>query len=237
MFIENKYLKWYNAIIAAACTREKLPGAYVEHHHIVPRSPGGTNSKSNIVRLSPREHFVCHLLLPKITSGNARYKMMFALSMITKAMNIGAGRYRPSSKLYESARRQYLEASSHYWTEDRRAAQALRASVDHKGRKASDVTKERLRNKRWSATAIESRLANCLASAARRKGVKNPAHGEAVFRLYVEQNIDTIRKVWELYDQGVNRRQISIKMGISWDRVGTAIKHREKIQTVIGQVL
>lgn len=37
----------------------------VERHHIVPRSMGGSNDKDNLVRLSPRLHFVAHWMLWK----------------------------------------------------------------------------------------------------------------------------------------------------------------------------
>jgi hypothetical protein len=46
-----------------------------------------------------------------------------------------------------------------------------------KGGKRSELTKEKFRNKIWTEKAIESRLANCLKSAALRKGKKNPLHG------------------------------------------------------------
>ena len=39
---------------------------YVEEHHILPRSLGGSNFHSNLVFLSAKEHFICHLLLTKM---------------------------------------------------------------------------------------------------------------------------------------------------------------------------
>jgi hypothetical protein len=39
---------------------------YGEKHHIVPRSLGGNNSKENLVRLTAREHFICHALLAEM---------------------------------------------------------------------------------------------------------------------------------------------------------------------------
>lgn len=68
MFKENKYYKWYYKIIKTARERKVL-GGYGENHHIIPRSMGGNDSTDNIVRLTAREHYVCHLLLPKCTSG------------------------------------------------------------------------------------------------------------------------------------------------------------------------
>ena len=58
------YLHVYNQIII---NRKNNPiKGYTERHHIVPRSLGGNNNKSNKVRLTAREHFICHLLLTKM---------------------------------------------------------------------------------------------------------------------------------------------------------------------------
>jgi hypothetical protein len=55
-------------------------GGYREKHHIIPKCIGGTNDKSNIVTLSAREHFICHMLLIRMTTGVAKTKMIRALS-------------------------------------------------------------------------------------------------------------------------------------------------------------
>ena len=45
---------------------------YCETHHIIPKSEGGSNDKSNLVNLTAREHYIAHLLLWKIYKD---YKM------------------------------------------------------------------------------------------------------------------------------------------------------------------
>lgn len=40
-----------------------LNDVYYETHHIIPRCMGGTNKKSNLVRLTAREHYIAHHLL------------------------------------------------------------------------------------------------------------------------------------------------------------------------------
>lgn len=79
----NKYQKWYESIVrnAQKCVRSKDNG-YLESHHIIPRSLGGDDSVDNVVLLTAKEHFVCHLLLPKFTKGDDRRKMLFALKMM-----------------------------------------------------------------------------------------------------------------------------------------------------------
>lgn len=54
--------KRYARLIAHARARGR-PEGYVEKHHIVPRSAGGTDDPSNLVYLTAREHFLAHWLL------------------------------------------------------------------------------------------------------------------------------------------------------------------------------
>ena len=65
-------------IIDRAKSRTLLANEYYEKHHIIPKSLGGTNEKENLVSLTAREHFICHLLLLKITEGKNYYKMVNA---------------------------------------------------------------------------------------------------------------------------------------------------------------
>lgn len=71
-----KYRKVYDQIIERARIRELLE--YTERHHIIPKCMGGCNSKNNIVRLTYREHFICHWLLCKIYPTEMKIKAAFA---------------------------------------------------------------------------------------------------------------------------------------------------------------
>ena len=75
-FLSNKYTRWYFNIVNNA--RIFLREGYVERHHIIPKSLGGTNDAQNIVALSAREHFICHRLLARMTTGDDKKKMYFA---------------------------------------------------------------------------------------------------------------------------------------------------------------
>ena len=77
-FSRNKYYRWYLSITAIPDRAE-----YTENHHIVPRSLGGNNASTNLVRLSARKHFLCHWLLTKFTAGNDCRKMLWALGFMT----------------------------------------------------------------------------------------------------------------------------------------------------------
>ena len=107
----KKYTKWYNQIIERAQGRVLEPP--YERHHVTPRSLGGTNDKENIVFITPREHFICHWLLVKMTSGEEHYKMLNALRMM-RAENPGQKRYNTkiTARVYEKLKREYSQMQS-----------------------------------------------------------------------------------------------------------------------------
>lgn len=86
---------------------------YVETHHIVPKSLGGTNDKTNLVDLSAREHFICHLLLTKIYSEDTPnyHKMVKAFFMMMVCRSDNQERYITSKK-YETLRINFAKAQS-----------------------------------------------------------------------------------------------------------------------------
>ena len=56
-----KYNNHYDRLIDRA--RNRVLGTYKENHHIIPKCMGGTNDSWNLVKLTAKEHFICHLLL------------------------------------------------------------------------------------------------------------------------------------------------------------------------------
>jgi len=98
-------LDWYLKIIAGAKLRPSPEKC--ERHHIIPRSMGGDNTKDNLVDLTPREHFVCHYILTKITSGQASSKMACAFVLLRGAT--GTSKF---SRQYERARLLVAESTS-----------------------------------------------------------------------------------------------------------------------------
>lgn len=100
MFIQNKYTQWYNNIIDRAKHRE-ITG-YTEKHHIIPKSLGGSDDKENLVSLTAREHFICHYLLTKMTTGLDKRSMWHATWTMANLHNpITQQRYKISSRIYE----------------------------------------------------------------------------------------------------------------------------------------
>lgn len=117
MYLPNKYTAWYNRIIARARCR-KING-YSENHHIIPKSLGGGATKENLVSLTAREHFICHLLLTKMTTGRDRSKMVYAFHLMLHMSSSNQRRHNVSSKLYTRLREE----------------RSIRLSVDRSGSK------------------------------------------------------------------------------------------------------
>jgi endogenous inhibitor of DNA gyrase (YacG/DUF329 family) len=106
MFNDNKYTKWYDSIIDNAQKRD-LNG-YCERHHIIPRSLGGSDEPDNLVALTPKEHFVCHLLLTKMTEGRNQILMKYAATLMA-----GYDGKWITGKLYESLRQGWSQDRDH----------------------------------------------------------------------------------------------------------------------------
>lgn len=87
------YLKIYNNLIERGLNRN-IEG-FTEKHHIIPKCMGGSNVKSNLVCLTPEEHYIAHQLLVKIYPKN--HKLVYAANMM--CMN------RVNNKLYGWLRR------------------------------------------------------------------------------------------------------------------------------------
>ena len=102
----KKYIIWYTAITDRARTR-KLNG-YTERHHIIPKSLNGTDDKNNLVDLTAREHFICHWLLTKMHTGEAKAKMIYALNGMKRSNNF-AQRYETkiTARVYENLKKEF----------------------------------------------------------------------------------------------------------------------------------
>ena len=111
MFIDNKYTKIYFSIINNAQSRTLLD-IYCEKHHIIPKSLGGLNDSNNLVILTAREHYVCHLLLTKMTVGKDRTKMVYAAWRMCCNKNTNRN-YKVTARVYQRIKE---ERSTHLKT-------------------------------------------------------------------------------------------------------------------------
>ena len=100
------YRKLYNQIIEKR-QKDPITEGYYETHHIVPLSLGGSNNPDNLVKLSAREHFICHYLLAKMFEKETFewHKMNHAFMMM-KTTSTNQKRYF-NSRLYEALKENF----------------------------------------------------------------------------------------------------------------------------------
>jgi hypothetical protein len=151
----DKYTRWYNQITDRA--RNRIMEDYTETHHIKPRSLGGTDDIHNLVKLTAREHFICHWLLTKMTTGKDRAKMIYALNGM-KRSNKFAQRYETliTSRVYENLKKEFSIVHS---------ATMSGRRANNKGKPMSEEQKAKIRATKaanpykWEAETLANRAA------------------------------------------------------------------------------
>lgn len=99
------YKKVYDALIQKFVNNPIEYKDGTEKHHIVPKCLGGLDTKSNLVRLPSRYHYIAHILLWKSypIGSDERKKLAFAVARFHN--NRGNGKYtrtyRLNSREYE----------------------------------------------------------------------------------------------------------------------------------------
>lgn len=108
MFLENKYTALYFKLTSKPDSCE-----YTENHHIIPRCMGGDNSKSNMVHLSARKHFICHYLLIKMVHCKSPefYKLIKGFAMMCNCSNSTQER-QLNSRIFEKYKILHAKAMS-----------------------------------------------------------------------------------------------------------------------------
>ena len=108
-----------------------VQGGYYEKHHIVPRSMGGSNKKSNLVDLTAREHYVCHRLLTKMVQDP---------EIMRKAWSA----FRAVSLMDPLGGKRLIKMTSHLF-EELRKTHAINTGILARARWADPAYKEKLR--------------------------------------------------------------------------------------------
>lgn len=100
--------KWhYDRLIETRKNRDPEEGKYYEKHHIVPKSMGGDNATSNMVKLTAREHFLAHWLLWRIHRNR---QMACAFAYLCGSFSIKEIKMK-SSRGYEEAKLSMINTS------------------------------------------------------------------------------------------------------------------------------
>ena len=186
LYIENKYSKWYWKIISNAKLRNLDKTEYQEKHHILPKSLGGSDCSDNLVNLTAKEHFICHLLLPKmLTDKQDIWKMSYALWQMS--LINGRKRYRPSSRIYEIMRKQLsVNQKGIQKSEEHRRKIGLKSKgrKPFLGRKHSEETKQKISKKKIGVSTPKSDAMRKKLSKTRKamnlnfSGINNPMYGK-----------------------------------------------------------
>jgi len=114
--IPNKYTKWYASIVE----NSTYISGYGEKHHVLPKSfnLGGETDPNNLIMLTAREHYICHLLLTKMFADNHRRHQMITafVRMSNSKTPYNEREYKSNSILYEAAKKsqsEYMKANNH----------------------------------------------------------------------------------------------------------------------------
>jgi 5-methylcytosine-specific restriction endonuclease McrA len=183
IFNKNKYTIWYQNIVLKAKDRS-LVNTYTETHHIIPKSLGGDNSKENLVKLTAREHFLCHYLLTKMTTGQSQIKMCFAFNAFRRSSGnqerqLTGHQYEIIRQSVSTARSEFLKGNTYNLGKKRgplseetkkkisdskkgkpmSEEQKTKISQTTTGRKKSEETKQRMRKPKPAGHGEKVRLA------------------------------------------------------------------------------
>ena len=139
------YIKIYNQIINRSKERIINESCYYETHHIIPKCIGGNDSDDNKVKLTYREHFICHRLLVKMTNGINKRKMICALHFTS---TINKGQIKIGSRKYEKIKKEYsknISGENHHFYGKKHSKETQRKmSESKKGHIVSEETRKKL---------------------------------------------------------------------------------------------
>lgn len=156
--LTSRNARWYFSIIekAESENRRRLAVGHEDHvfyerHHVVPRAFGGKPGYVNTVLLTPREHMICHLLLPSMMLSDRHATLM---RIAVRRLSLNNRRAIPA-RLYEAAKRNLGRANSERFGGVPKTAEHNRKNSEaHKGvrnpfygRKHTPETLEKMRSR------------------------------------------------------------------------------------------
>jgi hypothetical protein len=155
MFNSSKYTKIYYNIIKRAFSRSII--GYTEKHHIIPRSIGGNNKRSNIVALTAKEHRLCHLLLTKMVIDPAHRSSMYrAAWFMSNRVLLGVSK----GSCYQQLKEEFDKLN--------------------RSRVVTNETKQKIRDKRALQTNISNQYLSGKLTESPRKGIPNKKTSDAL---------------------------------------------------------
>lgn len=157
------YRRHYDRLMERA--RDRVLVGYSERHHIIPRCLDGSNDVSNIVRLTPEEHYVAHLLLVKMYPGDHRL-LWAAVQMVG-----GSSRMERRNKAYGWLRRRFAQMARVRGTGRKHTAAAkAKMSASKTGLKRGPHSAETKAKMSAAAKGRKKSAAHCAALSVARTG-------------------------------------------------------------------
>jgi ribosomal protein L37AE/L43A len=139
---------------------------------------GGTNDPENLVSLSAREHFICHLLLVKMVDEEFYPKMVYAAWQLSRPSKYKE--LRVTSRLYDSLKRQLSDSRKGRKRKPFSEQARLNMKEGAKHRKKVEITEERLLSIREAAKKRKKLV-----------GEANPFYGKS----HTQETIEKVREV------------------------------------------
>jgi len=195
--IKNQlYLTRYSKFINSCKLRTYI--GYTENHHILPKSMGGSNEPSNIIKLSAREHFIAHWMLWKAYQNKEMTFAFWSMKMSPK----GKRTFKLTSKTYSILKEQHSKLQSErIKTYNPMFNQTIKDKLrkSKTGKKASEETKLKMSIKRKGIEkSEETKLKMSLSSKGKPKseqhkkslsknhydcsGINNPMYGRSAIK-------------------------------------------------------
>jgi hypothetical protein len=133
------YQRIYNQLVKRA--QNRILEGYKEKHHIIPKCLGGSNNKENLVELTAREHFLCHILLCEIYPKESKLKYALWCMANGKHKSINSD-FTPSSRLYERTRLNFIKIHTGFkFTDEMRSKTGMKLGFNY-SQESKDKMKE-----------------------------------------------------------------------------------------------
>lgn len=179
LFIDNKYTTWYFNIINTA--KARVTEGYTEKHHIIPKCLNGSNDPDNIIPLSLREHFLCHMLLPfMVNDEHHKRSLSYAAAMLGRKTGNHRSPQKVNTRLYEKLKTKMYDNMKGNKMSD----EAVRKMSISAKKRADNETPEEKERRRKGADTIKGWW----------KGTKRPH--QAGSKNYFSKNKDEIQDIF-----------------------------------------